>query len=57
VLVYPKSDLGCLGVEVYRSHTIRHTHTHTHTQTVGLPWANDKLVAEAAAYKNIQHSQ
>ena len=26
--VQTKSEVGCLGVEVSRSHTIRHTHTH-----------------------------
>jgi len=26
----PKSGTGRFSVEVYRSHTIRHTHTHTH---------------------------
>jgi len=26
----PKLGVGALIVEVYRSHTIRHTHTHTH---------------------------
>jgi len=32
-----KSGLGCLNLEVPRSHTIGHTHTHihTHTHTVG----------------------
>jgi len=33
VAVQPRLDLGCLGVEVYRSHTRTHTHAHTHTHS------------------------
>jgi hypothetical protein len=36
--------LGHLIVEVFRSHTVKHTHL------VGLLWTSDQLVAEASAY-------
>jgi len=52
-LLQSKPSLGCLTVDVSRSHIIKphtHTHTHTHTHPVGLPWTNDQLVAEAATY-------
>ena len=39
----PKWCLGCLGVEVPRSHTFGSTHTHP----VGPPWTGDQHVAEA----------
>jgi hypothetical protein len=53
VALQSRLDLGCLGVEVYRSQKIRHTHTHT----LGHPWMSDQLVAEAAADKNIKHNK
>jgi len=42
----PKSGPGRLIIEVSWSHKIRHTHTHP----VGLLWASDQPVAEAATY-------
>jgi hypothetical protein len=43
-------NLGIGGhiVEVYISHTFRHTHTHT--QPVRLLWTSDQLVTEAITY-------
>jgi len=32
----------------FLDHTPLDTHTHTHTHTVGLLWASDQLVTEAA---------
>jgi hypothetical protein len=46
VAQHSNKGLGCLVVEVSRSHTIRHL-----PQTVGLLWTSDQLVAEAATYK------
>jgi len=39
-----KSGLGCLFVEVSRSHTIRYTHTHTHTHTHTRSDSSEKLI-------------
>jgi hypothetical protein len=41
----PKSGLGCLIVEVARSHTIINPHT-----ALRNPWKGDQLVAESATY-------
>ena len=38
-------DLGCLTLEIYRSHTVRHIHS------VGLLWTSDQSITQAATYK------
>ena len=39
----PNSGLGCLNVEVSRSHTIRHTHTHTRQEASELMISSSKI--------------
>jgi hypothetical protein len=50
---YSPNQASAASIEVYRSHTIRHTHTHKHTHThlIGLFWTSDQLVPEIATYK------
>jgi len=52
VMQQAKSGLGLLIIKFYRTYTIRQTNTHTHTITfgVGLLWASDQPVADAATY-------
>jgi hypothetical protein len=45
-----KAGIGCLNLEVYRSHTIRSTHTHTH-RAGSTPLNEWSAVAETATHK------
>jgi hypothetical protein len=52
VALPPNLGPGRLIVEIFRSHTTRHTHTHTYTH-LWLLWARNQPVAEAATYRTL----